>query len=84
MSIKWHHFIDNIKQGTSDIVYIETNEQQYEFMTRPLAKPQFGFCAIISCDGEYIQELCSPLIWGSVNVQTIWGKITMHVQYLRY
>ena len=25
LSIKWHHFRDNIKRGTSKIVYTETN-----------------------------------------------------------
>ena len=26
LSIKWHHFREHIKQGTSKIVYIETNK----------------------------------------------------------
>ena len=42
LSVKCHHFRDNIKQGTSNIFYIETNEQQSDIMKKPLAKPQFG------------------------------------------
>ena len=37
---KRNPFRDNIKQGTSNIFYIETNEQQADIMTKPLAKPQ--------------------------------------------
>ena len=33
----------NIKRGTLNIVYIETNEQQAKIMTKPLAKPQFEY-----------------------------------------
>ena len=42
-SIKWHHFREHIKQGTSKKVYIETNEQQAYIMTKTLAKPQFEY-----------------------------------------
>ena len=41
LSIKWHNFREHIKQGTSNIVYIEKNEQQADIMTKSLAKPQF-------------------------------------------
>ena len=34
-------FREYIKQGKSNIFYIETNEQQYDIITKPLAKPQF-------------------------------------------
>ena len=34
LPIKWHHFREHIKRGTSKIVYIETNEQQAETMTK--------------------------------------------------
>ena len=43
ISIKWHHFREYIKRGTSKIVYIETNEQQVDIMKKPLAKPQFEY-----------------------------------------
>ena len=43
LSIKWHHFIKNIKRGTSKIVYVETNKQQADITTKPLAKPQFEY-----------------------------------------
>ena len=43
VSIKWHYFIEHIKQGTSKIVYVETNEQQGEIMKKPLAQPQFEY-----------------------------------------
>ena len=43
MFIKWHHFREHIKQGTSNKVYIETNEQQSEMMTTSLYKPQFEY-----------------------------------------
>ena len=43
ISIKWHHFRDNIRQGTSKIVYIFTNEQQASIMKKSLAKPQFDY-----------------------------------------
>ena len=43
ISIKWNNFREHIKQGTSKIVYIETNEQQSEIMTKPLDKPQFEY-----------------------------------------
>ena len=43
LSIKWYHFREYIKRGTSKIVYIETNEQQSYIMTQPLAKPQFEY-----------------------------------------
>ena len=39
LSIKWHHFREHIKRGTSKTVYVETNEQQADIMTKPLAKP---------------------------------------------
>ena len=39
ISVKWHHFRDHIKQYTSKIVYIKTNEKQAGIMTKPLAKP---------------------------------------------
>ena len=43
LSIKWHHFREHTKQGTSKIVYIEKNEQQDGIMTKPLAKPKFDY-----------------------------------------
>ena len=43
LSIKWHHFREHIKRGTSKIVYVETNEQQAEIMTKPLVKPNFEY-----------------------------------------
>ena len=43
ISMKWHHFREHIKQGTSKIFYIETNEQQTDIMTKPSAKPQFEY-----------------------------------------
>ena len=43
ISIKWHHFREHIKQGTSKIVYVETNEQQADIMTKPLYKPKFEY-----------------------------------------
>ena len=42
-SIKWYHFRDHIKRGTSKIFYIETNEQQADIMKTPLTQPQFGY-----------------------------------------
>ena len=36
-------FIEHIKQGTSNIVYVETDEQQANIMKKPLAKPQFEY-----------------------------------------
>ena len=43
LSIKWLHFREHIKRGTSKIFYIETNEQQADIMTKPLAKPKFEY-----------------------------------------
>ena len=43
LSIKWNHFIENIKRGTSKIFYIETNEQQANITKKPLAKPKFEY-----------------------------------------
>ena len=43
LSIKWYHFREYIKQGTSKIVYIEKNEQEADIMTKSLAKPQFEY-----------------------------------------
>ena len=43
LSIKWNYFIDHIKQGTSNIFYVEKNEQQSDIMKKPLAKPQFEY-----------------------------------------
>ena len=43
LSIKSHHFREHIKRGTSNIVYIETNEQQSHITTKPLTKPQFEY-----------------------------------------
>ena len=43
LSIKWYHFREHTKQGTSNIVYIETNEQQSEIMKQILAKAQFEY-----------------------------------------
>ena len=43
ISIKWHHFREHIKKGTSKKVYIETNEQQADIMTKPLVKPQLEY-----------------------------------------
>ena len=43
LSIKWLRFREHIKRGTSKIFYIETNEQQADIMTKPLAKPQFEY-----------------------------------------
>ena len=37
--IKWNNFREHIKLGPSKIVYIESNEQQADIMTKPLAKP---------------------------------------------
>ena len=62
VSIKWHHFREHIKQGTSNIVYIETNEQQLDIITKPLDKPQIEYLRNRSWDGEYSWELCSTLI----------------------
>ena len=39
LSIKWHHFREHIKRGTSKIFYVVTNEQQADIMTKPLDKP---------------------------------------------
>ena len=41
--IKWHYSLEHIKRGTSKIVYVETNEQQGNNMTKPLAKPKFEY-----------------------------------------
>ena len=43
LSIKWHHFREHIKRGTSKIVYVDTNEQHADIMTKPLPKPQFEY-----------------------------------------
>ena len=43
LSIKWHHFREHIKRGTSKILYDETSEQKAYIMTKPLAKPQFEY-----------------------------------------
>ena len=43
ISIKWQYFREHIKRGTSKIVYIETNEQQDDIITKPLPKPQFEY-----------------------------------------
>ena len=39
LSIKCHHFRDHIKQGSSKVVSIETNDQQDNIITKPLSKP---------------------------------------------
>ena len=43
ISIKWHHFREHIKRGTSKIVYIETYKQQVDIMSKSLAKTQFEY-----------------------------------------
>ena len=43
LSVKYHHFREHIKQGTSNIFYIETNKQKSDIMTKALAKPQFEY-----------------------------------------
>ena len=43
ISIKWHHYREHIKRGTSKIIYIETNEQQADITKKPLAKLQFEY-----------------------------------------
>ena len=43
ISIKWNHFIEHIKLVTPKKVYIETNEQQADIMTKSLSKPQFKY-----------------------------------------
>ena len=43
LSIKWHHFREHIKQGTSKIVYIDKNEQQADIMTKSFPKPLFEY-----------------------------------------
>ena len=40
---KINPFIEHIKQGTSKIFYIETNEKKADIMKKPSSKPQFDY-----------------------------------------
>ena len=45
ISIKWHHFIENFRQGTSKMVCIEANQQQADIIQNHELKQNLSICA---------------------------------------
>jgi hypothetical protein len=49
ISIKYHHFHDQIKNGTLEIVKVATNENLADIFTKPLGKQKFQYLRSMLC-----------------------------------